>query len=405
MSQVRIDDAQRKVLCERIDLAELIGRGVALKKNGAEYQARCPFHDERSPSFTVSPAKGFYHCFGCGAHGDAISWLIEHERMEFVDACKLLDERAFDRLAPPRATPPSALPKRLPAEGVWVPLLPVPQGAPELMGPGGRTIDVWNPKPNEQHPAGRFVQYQPARADAYRDRDGRLLGYVLRLEFKDRSSGKAVKITPTITWCVGPEGDQHWCVQHFRSPRPMFGLEALDDGRRIAVIHGPTGERQRLVRAGEVAELAAGETVAELRLLPVLVVEGEKCRAACAGALPMYAVVSWPGGSKGVRYIDWSPLEGRDVVLWPDADAPGCDAMFGCVGYNGIVQRGIAQYAHHVGARSLRGIDTEGQPKGWDAADALDPQVDGWTPRQLVAWAAQRVMGIDVEIDPRRSVR
>jgi hypothetical protein len=273
------------------------------------------------------------------------------------------------------------------------------------MGADGHTVEVWNPKPNEKHPTGRFVRYQPTRADAYRDRQGRLLGYVLRLEFPDRGTGKVVKITPTVTWCVGPEGDQHWCVQHFRKPRPMFGLEALDDGRRIAVIRGPAGERQRWVRAGEVAELADGEEVVELRLLPVLVVEGEKCRAACAGALPMYAVVSWPGGSKGVRYVDWSPLEGRDVVLWPDADAPGRDAMFGCVGYNGIVQRGVAQYAHRLGARSLRGIDTEGQPKGWDAADALDPAIDGWTPRQLVAWAAQRVVAIEVETDPRRSVR
>lgn len=399
MSERRIDDSTRKALCERIQLHELVGRQVPLKKAGKEYQARCPFHDDRSPSFTVNSDKGFYHCFGCGAHGDAISWLIDHERMEFVEACKVLDEQAFDRLAPAKATPPSALPRRLPSEGVWVPLMPVPAGVPDLIDASGRTVEIWNPK------QGRLTRYRPVRADAYRDRAGRLLGYVLRLEFPDKETGKTVKITPTVTWCVGPEGDQQWCLQHFRAPRPMFGLDALDDGRSIAVIRGPASQRTRVLRGGESVQLAEGEQLVESRPLPVLIVEGEKCRAAGAGALPMYAVLSWPGGSKGVRYVDWTPLAGRDVVLWPDADKPGREAMFGFVDFNGTVQRGIAQHANAVGVRSLRGIDTEGQPSGWDIADALDPAVDGWTPRQLAAWAAQRVIDIEVETDLRRRVR
>ena len=77
-------------LLARVDLAELIGRYVPLKKAGAEFKACCPFHNEKTPSFTVSPRKGFYHCFGCGAHGTAISFLMEYARFSFPDAVEEL---------------------------------------------------------------------------------------------------------------------------------------------------------------------------------------------------------------------------------------------------------------------------------------------------------------------------
>ncbi len=77
-------------LLERTDIVSLVDGRVSLKKAGHEYQARCPFHDEKTPSFTVSPAKQFYHCFGCGAHGTAISFLMEYDRLEFRDAVELL---------------------------------------------------------------------------------------------------------------------------------------------------------------------------------------------------------------------------------------------------------------------------------------------------------------------------
>ncbi|MBU3667971.1 MAG: DNA primase [Rhodocyclaceae bacterium] len=73
-------------LLARIDIVEIIDRVVPLKKAGANYAACCPFHKEKSPSFTVSPAKQFYHCFGCGAHGTAIGFLMEHQGLSFPDA-------------------------------------------------------------------------------------------------------------------------------------------------------------------------------------------------------------------------------------------------------------------------------------------------------------------------------
>ena len=90
----RIPDAFIDDLLARSDIVEIVGARVPLKKQGREYSARCPFHDERSPSFTVSPTKQFYHCFGCGAHGTAISFLMNYERLEFLDAVEELAKRA-----------------------------------------------------------------------------------------------------------------------------------------------------------------------------------------------------------------------------------------------------------------------------------------------------------------------
>lgn len=77
-------------LLARCDIAELIGSRVALKKRGNNYHGLCPFHNEKTPSFTVSATKQFYHCFGCGAHGNAIGFLMEYDRMEFLDAVAIL---------------------------------------------------------------------------------------------------------------------------------------------------------------------------------------------------------------------------------------------------------------------------------------------------------------------------
>jgi len=81
-------------LLNRVDIVDLIESYVPLKRAGSNYAARCPFHSEKSPSFTVSPTKQFYHCFGCGAHGTAISFLMEYQGMGFVDAVKELAGRA-----------------------------------------------------------------------------------------------------------------------------------------------------------------------------------------------------------------------------------------------------------------------------------------------------------------------
>lgn len=77
-------------LIARADIVDLIGRRVPLKKAGREFQACCPFHSEKTPSFTVSPTKQFYHCFGCGAHGTALGFLMEYDRLSFPEAVEEL---------------------------------------------------------------------------------------------------------------------------------------------------------------------------------------------------------------------------------------------------------------------------------------------------------------------------
>jgi DNA primase len=78
----------------RVTLSGVIGRTTRLTKAGREFKACCPFHNEKSPSFTVNDEKGFYHCFGCGAHGDVIRWMTDQRGLGFMDAVKELAEEA-----------------------------------------------------------------------------------------------------------------------------------------------------------------------------------------------------------------------------------------------------------------------------------------------------------------------
>ena len=83
--QTFIDD-----LIDRSDITEIIGKRIEIKKAGKEYKACCPFHNEKTPSFTISPEKGFYHCFGCGAHGTSLGFLMDYEKLTFVEAIEEL---------------------------------------------------------------------------------------------------------------------------------------------------------------------------------------------------------------------------------------------------------------------------------------------------------------------------
>lgn len=89
-----IPDSFIEELLARCDIVDVIERRVPLKRVGHEFQACCPFHTEKTPSFTVSPKKQFYHCFGCGAHGSAIGFLMQYEGLEFLDAVEELARSA-----------------------------------------------------------------------------------------------------------------------------------------------------------------------------------------------------------------------------------------------------------------------------------------------------------------------
>jgi DNA primase len=90
----RIPPAFIDELLNRVDIVDLINGRISLKKAGKDYQACCPFHDEKTPSFSVSRDKQFYHCFGCGVHGSAIGFLMEYDNMSFVEAVEELAQQA-----------------------------------------------------------------------------------------------------------------------------------------------------------------------------------------------------------------------------------------------------------------------------------------------------------------------
>lgn len=81
-------------LRSRVDLVELVGQSVNLRRSGENWKALCPFHAEKTPSFMVNPKRGIFHCFGCGAGGDAFGFLMRHDRLSFPEAVRALAQRA-----------------------------------------------------------------------------------------------------------------------------------------------------------------------------------------------------------------------------------------------------------------------------------------------------------------------
>ena len=92
-TRVSIPPSFIQELLSRVDVGDIVGRYVQLKKGGANFMGLCPFHGEKSPSFSVSPSKQFYHCFGCGKNGNAISFLMEHAGMGFIEAVQDLAQQ------------------------------------------------------------------------------------------------------------------------------------------------------------------------------------------------------------------------------------------------------------------------------------------------------------------------
>src|SRR4051812_47358558 len=100
-----IPDSFKEDLLNRVDIVDVVSRYVQLKKGGANYLGLCPFHGEKTPSFTVSPAKQFYHCFGCGVHGNAIGFLMAYAALGYIDAIKEL--AASVGMQVPESRPPT----------------------------------------------------------------------------------------------------------------------------------------------------------------------------------------------------------------------------------------------------------------------------------------------------------
>lgn len=329
----RVDTA---AILAKVDIVELIDGYVPLNKNGAEYEACCPFHSEATPSFKVNKAKQFYHCFGCGAHGDAIKFLMDHQGMSFMDAVRQL---GGDVAAAPIDRPAMPVPEKKPRTP-WVPVLPVPEHATEP-------------------PRAHIKRGLPERVWAYRSASGDLLGLVMR--FRTSDGGK--EVLPVVWGKNSETGEEDWRWMSFHEPRPMYGLDRLA-ARPDAV---------------------------------VLLVEGEKCADIAAAELPDLVAVSWPGGGKADGKVDWMPLVGRRVITWADADAKRVpltpDEREAGVEIQSKPllpeedQPGVATMARI--RERLLGLGCQvwnvklpppgAKPDGWDVADAVDDGIAGNT--------------------------
>ena len=311
------------------DLAEIAGRYLELKKVGTEYEAKCPFHADRHPSFTIYRGRDGiqrFCCHACQEKGDALDFLQKIENVDLPRAIEMIAGTGYTPIPAPRPAPE-------PQPAAWAAIVPVPAGTPEM-----DPADLWNPKRD------RATRVRPTRTDAYRTADGALIGYVLRAELP---GGR--KWTPTVTWAATPGQPARWALVAFPEPRPLQGQDEI----------------------------------AKRPQAPVLVVSGEKCRAVAAENLPGFVAVTWPGGDGAVGKADWTPIAGRTVTFWPDADPSGAVAM------QNAAQAVLLGPNQAAAVRMIDPSDLVAEfGKGADIADLVEA---GWNRAKIIAWAKERV--------------
>src|SRR3954465_8597471 len=119
----------------RVSLADLVGRRVRLTRRGREHSGLCPFHNEKTPSFYVVEDKGFFHCFGCGAHGDAIGFIMRADNLDFIEAVERLAGEAG--IAGPTQTPQERVRAQRPKTQLEALAAAAAFYEAQLWGPGG----------------------------------------------------------------------------------------------------------------------------------------------------------------------------------------------------------------------------------------------------------------------------
>ncbi len=292
------------------------------KKTGAEFSAYNPNrNDSHVGSFTINIYKGIWKDFASGDGGsDPVSLYayLFHNDDQAAAAKELGEFLGVVGASGTTVGTREVAPAKEPVSG-WQVLAP-PEDAPA---------------PPKAHPFRRF----PTASWCYRSLNGAPLGYVCRFEKSDGG-----KETLPLSWCQDSlTGATEWRWLSFAKPRWLYGLDRL--GLKPDA--------------------------------PVLIVEGEKCADAAATELPRLACLSWPGGGKAVDKADWSPLAGRDVIIWPDCDSQKdkAGAFLPMQEQPGFVAAAkIAATLQALGCRVwMMPIEDPGIKKsGWDIADAID---------------------------------
>jgi hypothetical protein len=272
-------------------LRSIVSSKVALKRAGREWKGLCPFHNENTPSFTVFD-DGHYHCYGCGAHGTSFDFIMKAEGVDFREACRRLEAEAGIATTPMRKA--NGMHKGdAHKDDVWKPMVPPPSDAP---------------RPTDQQLACDMLH-------EYRDAGDRLLLYVRRHE---ANGGRRKQFVPLTYGTLN--GKTGWHDKAPAAPRPLYRLNALS--------HAPADAQ-------------------------VLLCEGEKAAEAAQRILLDYVAMTWLGGANAAERADLTPLTGRAVILWPDADEAGRQAM----------ARIAARLPH------AKVVDTADLSDGFDAAD------------------------------------
>lgn len=194
---------------KNLNLSDVVAsHGVDIKQNGVEFSGCCPFHKEKTPSFTVNDHKGFYYCFGCGANGDAIDFVMEFTGVDFKQAAENLGAGKIEQA---NFKPKQAIEK----VDYYAKYTPEPFTHSEITNP----LRVINPKRDHKKSSLRYEQAYRYGSD----------GYVLRMVI----DGK--KITPTVRWC----GDDGWIIYPFDdSGRQLYRLEHLKPKGQVFIGEG-----------------------------------------------------------------------------------------------------------------------------------------------------------------------
>jgi DNA primase len=250
-------------LLNRVDIVEVVDRHVKLKRSGANYMACCPFHSEKSPSFTVSPTKQFYHCFGCGAHGTAIGFVMEYSGAGFVDAVKELAQGAGMKV-PDEMRSPQAQRRTEEGEDLHGVLLQAAQFYRACLKDAPRAIDYLKKRGLSGEIAKRFgIGYAPdgwqGLAAAFADYNARALvsaGLVKQGEegkrydvFRDRIMFPIVDVRGNVVGFGGRvlgDGEPKYLnspeTPVFEKGRELYGLyqarRAIRDAGRVVVVEG-----------------------------------------------------------------------------------------------------------------------------------------------------------------------
>jgi hypothetical protein len=248
-------------------LREIVSQQVTLKKVGRELKGCCPFHADPDPSFTVYD-DGHFYCYGCGAHGNSIDYVMKRDGIGFPQAVKLLQPEVGLTPAQPKKPNGSGVNGVGHAE-MWEPIVPPPGDAPPPTEDQLR-CDLPNPY-------------------TYRDAAGRPLCYVRRFEAKP---GKSKLFWPLTFGLL--DGKCGWHAKAPATPRPLYGLDRLSQAEPDAT---------------------------------VLLCEGEKAADAAQRLFPDFVAMTWMGGANADGGADLSPIEGLSVILWPDADKVGREVM------------------------------------------------------------------------------